>query len=268
MAERGTYLSPQCGLVFRNYLENRARYQGIGNYNDAGFASMEASLPLGVAAVRSTVMVLCFLLALLLDREKDLSGALFLAAFLILLFNPAALFDISFQLSFLSVAAMLYFIPRIREFFAPLMTWARKTRWEMQPAWGRKLMFYLAGSLLASLAAILGTGPLVGYTFNRISLVGFLANLVLVPLMGFVGTLLSLGLFTWLILRLDWRVVWFQLAEISWWAILLASASYLLSQAFNTLRWCILLWTHDVKITFWQAFRITPETLTAWQGIL
>ncbi len=76
-----------------------------------------------------------------------------------------------------------------------------------------------------------------------------------------IGTLLSLGLFTWLILRLDWRVVWFQLAEISWWAILLASASYLLSQAFNTLRWCILLWTHDVKITFWQAFRIT------WSGI-
>lgn len=57
MAERGTYLSPQCGLVFRNYLENRARYEGIGNYNDAGFASMEASLPLGVAAVRKATRV-------------------------------------------------------------------------------------------------------------------------------------------------------------------------------------------------------------------
>ena len=52
MVQKGTYLSPQCGLVFRNYLENRAKYQGIGNYNDAGFASMEASLPLGIAAVR------------------------------------------------------------------------------------------------------------------------------------------------------------------------------------------------------------------------
>ncbi len=52
MAQKGTYLSPQCGLVFRNYLDNRARYQGIGNYNDAGFKSMEESLPLGVAAVR------------------------------------------------------------------------------------------------------------------------------------------------------------------------------------------------------------------------
>jgi len=67
---------------------------------------------LGLAAVGSAIMVLSFLLALLLDREKDLYDALFLAAFFILIFNPAALFDISFQLSFLSMAAMLYFIPR------------------------------------------------------------------------------------------------------------------------------------------------------------
>ncbi len=75
------------------------------------------------------------------------------------------------------------------------------------------------------------------------------------------GTLLSLGLFAWLILRLNWSVVWIQLSEISWWAIALAVGFYLLSQAFNTLRWCALLWAHDVNITFWQAFRIT------WSGI-
>jgi len=44
----------------------------------------------GVAAVRSTIMVLSFLLAMLLDREKDLYDALFAAAFFILIFNPAA----------------------------------------------------------------------------------------------------------------------------------------------------------------------------------
>ena len=53
MAAKGTYFSPQCGLVFRNYLENRARYEGIGNYNAEGFASMERAVPLAVAAVRS-----------------------------------------------------------------------------------------------------------------------------------------------------------------------------------------------------------------------
>ena len=48
MAERGTYHDPQCGLVFRNYLQNRAKYQGIGNYNDEGFASMEKAIPLAL----------------------------------------------------------------------------------------------------------------------------------------------------------------------------------------------------------------------------
>ncbi|MCX5915471.1 MAG: ComEC/Rec2 family competence protein, partial [Deltaproteobacteria bacterium] len=117
---------------------------------------------------------------------------LFLAAFFILLFNPAALFDISIQLSFLSEAAMLYFIPRFTEFFAPWKTWIFQSWMEEQPRWKRKLWFYLAGSILTSVAAILGTGPLVVYYFNRISLVGFLSNLLLVPLMGFANTLLSL----------------------------------------------------------------------------
>lgn len=53
MAARGTYFSPQCGLVFRNYLENRAKYEGIGNYNAEGFASMERAVPQAIAAVRS-----------------------------------------------------------------------------------------------------------------------------------------------------------------------------------------------------------------------
>ena len=55
MAEKGTYYSPQCGLVFRNYLENRAKYEGIGNYNAEGFASMERALPLAVEAIRKAV---------------------------------------------------------------------------------------------------------------------------------------------------------------------------------------------------------------------
>jgi len=52
MAERGTYFDPQCGLVFRNYLENRAKYEGIGNYNEVGFAAMEKAIPLAVAAFK------------------------------------------------------------------------------------------------------------------------------------------------------------------------------------------------------------------------
>jgi len=34
MAERGTYFDPNVGLVLQNYLENRPRFLGIGNYNE------------------------------------------------------------------------------------------------------------------------------------------------------------------------------------------------------------------------------------------
>ena len=46
MARAGTYFEPQCELVFRNYLDNKEWFRGIGNYNDEGFAAMEASIPL------------------------------------------------------------------------------------------------------------------------------------------------------------------------------------------------------------------------------
>jgi imidazolonepropionase-like amidohydrolase len=52
MARRGTWFDPQCGLVFHNYLDNRAKYDGIGNYNSAGFASMEKALPVAANVVR------------------------------------------------------------------------------------------------------------------------------------------------------------------------------------------------------------------------
>jgi imidazolonepropionase-like amidohydrolase len=55
MAERGTYFDPQVSLVFRNYLENRARYQGIGNYNAAGFEAMERALPLALRAFQKAI---------------------------------------------------------------------------------------------------------------------------------------------------------------------------------------------------------------------
>lgn len=49
MAERGVYFDPQVCLVFQNYLDNRAKYEGIGNYNEAGFAAMEKAIPIATA---------------------------------------------------------------------------------------------------------------------------------------------------------------------------------------------------------------------------
>jgi imidazolonepropionase-like amidohydrolase len=57
MARQGTYFDPQCALVFRNYLDNRARFQGIGNFTAEGFASMERAIPLAVGVTRTAATI-------------------------------------------------------------------------------------------------------------------------------------------------------------------------------------------------------------------
>jgi imidazolonepropionase-like amidohydrolase len=50
MAQHGTYYDPNIGLVLQNYLVNKEKYLGIGNYNEQGFAFMEK----GIAIVQDT----------------------------------------------------------------------------------------------------------------------------------------------------------------------------------------------------------------------
>ena len=45
MAQRGTFFEPNIGLVSQNYLENKPKYLGIGNYDEAGFRFMEEGIP-------------------------------------------------------------------------------------------------------------------------------------------------------------------------------------------------------------------------------
>jgi len=54
-AEHGVYLSPQCSLVIDNYLQNRAKFEGIGNYNEEGFAAMRDSEGPRIATIRNAL---------------------------------------------------------------------------------------------------------------------------------------------------------------------------------------------------------------------
>jgi imidazolonepropionase-like amidohydrolase len=49
LAKAGTYFDPNIGLVKQNYLENRAKFDGIGNYNAVGFAAMEKAIDTDLA---------------------------------------------------------------------------------------------------------------------------------------------------------------------------------------------------------------------------
>jgi imidazolonepropionase-like amidohydrolase len=55
MADKGVYFDPNVGVVLQNYLKNRDKYNGIGNYNDEGFAYMEKGLAINAAMMKKAV---------------------------------------------------------------------------------------------------------------------------------------------------------------------------------------------------------------------
>jgi competence protein ComEC len=141
----------------------------------------------GISVIRATIMVITFFLSILFSRERNLLHTLALAAFLILLFSPPSLFDVSFQLSFLAVLSILYLVPR-------LFRWQNEEKIPLpkETSLRQRLWAYLKISLVVTAVAILGTAPFVALHFNRISLIGFLTNLFFVPWVGFVIVPLSL----------------------------------------------------------------------------
>jgi competence protein ComEC len=70
---------------------------------------------MGPPVVRSGIMAMLVLMAVQLGREKDWPSALALAALVILLFDPSALYEISFQLSFAATWGILYLMPLLNE---------------------------------------------------------------------------------------------------------------------------------------------------------
>jgi len=57
MAEKGTYLDPQAGLVIENYLRNKEKFVGTPGYTEEGFAAMEKILPMNHELVQRAVKI-------------------------------------------------------------------------------------------------------------------------------------------------------------------------------------------------------------------
>ncbi|MBI2251396.1 MAG: DNA internalization-related competence protein ComEC/Rec2, partial [Armatimonadetes bacterium] len=113
--------------------------------------------------VRAAIMGILALMALILNREKEIVHFIFLSALLILFFKPFWLFEVSFQLSYLAVLGIIYLAPLIEE----------------------KISFLpkvIKTSLAISLGAQIFVSPLLAYYFNQLSLISLLANLILVPI--------------------------------------------------------------------------------------
>ena len=129
--------------------------------------------------IRATVMGLVFLSAYFLKRQPDIYNSLASAALFILVINPRQLFDIGFQLSFVSVLAIVYFYPKLKA-LARLETWRIK------------IFKFIGEGCLVSFSAWLGTLVIIALNFRIIAPVTVLANILIVPL----ATLITLCGFT------------------------------------------------------------------------
>jgi competence protein ComEC len=132
-----------------------------------------------IPAVRSFIMINIFLLGLLIGRKGFWLNSLMFAAFLICMAEPSAVLSISFQLSFLAVLFIGYFLGE---------------RKDVPKSGGvsARLLAMSKGTLMLTLAALLGTAPLAAYYFHYFSLVSPLSNLFVTPFIGFVLVPLSL----------------------------------------------------------------------------
>ncbi len=145
-----------------------------------------------VATIRSLVMIVIVMLAVWLGRMHDLLRAVACAALLLIVQNPRAIYDISFQLSFIAVVAIALVIGARTRDASDGLPPQRTSVWETVGTWARDYL-WLTGSVT------LATLPLVAYHFKQIAWLGVIVNAMVVPLAGFVLVPLGLGSAIWLL---------------------------------------------------------------------
>jgi imidazolonepropionase-like amidohydrolase len=74
MADKGVYFDPNIGVVLQNYLQNKAKFLGIGNYNEEGFAYMEKGLAINAAMIKKAVATPNLLLVVGTDAVAGAHG--------------------------------------------------------------------------------------------------------------------------------------------------------------------------------------------------
>lgn len=130
---------------------------------------------------RAVVMIAIFLTAIARAAPYHRVNTLVAAAFIICMIHPPSIFSVSFQLSFAAVSAIFY---GIYLFFKPDGGPEKKVL---------RVIGRIKNFMLISVFAIAGTLPLVMHHFQQASFLGVIANLILVPWIGFMVVPLGLA---------------------------------------------------------------------------
>jgi competence protein ComEC len=155
----------------------------------SAFAVVAYALVAGhhVSTIRAVIMVATYAVAMVLDRSSNPLAALATAAAAIILALPGSTADIGFQLSFATVGAIVL---GMRRYSAWWLSLCERRLLHLRPAWPLyRAAGWLGGYLALSCYATAGVLALTAYHFNQFSLIGPLANAVVVPIMGLAGTI-------------------------------------------------------------------------------
>lgn len=144
----------------------------------------------GTPALRSFIMVFIYMLALFLGRRGQWLNSLSIAAFMILVWDPYALFELSFQLSFIAVLSLGLIMEKNGE-GDPVTEGQNEEKKEPVYFYADKFLKNLKASMLITIAAVLGTAPLIAFYFKQFPLISPLTNLIITPIVCFI--ILPLG---------------------------------------------------------------------------
>ena len=127
-----------------------------------GFAILAGLSP---SVIRSVTMFSFVAVGLHLKRSTNIFHTLLVSMFLILFFQPSFLFDVGFQLSYLSLFFILWLQPLISNLWVPK----------------NKIATYFWDILTVSFAAQIGAFPLSIYYFHQFPGLFFITNLIIIP---------------------------------------------------------------------------------------
>lgn len=132
------------------------------------------------SVTRASIMACLILISFLRSNKQSNYNTLALAALIITVFDPSQVFNPGFQLSFSAVLSIFIFLPKLKRLIARRIT-------------TNKSISFLLLFISVSLAAQIGTLPFTVYYFQKFSIISIIANLYIIPVIGFI---LALGILT------------------------------------------------------------------------
>jgi competence protein ComEC len=141
------------------------------------------------SAIRAIVMIMVVFGGWIFHRPSDLINSLFAAALIILAWEPRELFEAGFQLSFFVVLCIILILPFFNRAGEYLLRPDPMLPASLRPSWQKALQMplrFVIDLFLTSLAAWLGSIPLVAWYFHILTPLSGAANMLAVPLCALV----------------------------------------------------------------------------------